>query len=754
MAQLADDTSPRRLARDAAYYAELRRKLDAPIQAIPAGIGSLSPVGRPALPPWVQAKLDEQARQKAQADALRRLAPVNQPTIAPTPSTKWPKFAPSQPKPSPTARFTAPPAPAPAPPVDRAFQRGTPEYYARLKEILNARTQGIAPGYGSLSTPGEPARRTDPTPPRPFSLLSDPDDQLTAPRIPVTPPKSPRLADILRNLGNDDALAAERVSVSAPSPTSPPQQPPRQPRPASPPPLSPEAEEALFASVLAQDDRAARNSGPSAYAEQVRQTEALLFDVDEVEPMGSPARSVDWRPSEPTDIPENRWLLPTEIMGVPVTVDRELVQIAHQANTIFGISPEQQAKLDVLPQEEREDIEDLARELWVESQGQELAEHRSLQSGEAQPNPAFTDWKKIFELSTGYDFPDGGGWKPLARDLMELRSGFDTMDGLTRSERNGTLLIFGPSVGDPELLDEILSAYYPDDRARFEAVQEYFPLAQFLPNEAGFGTALREDIESIPLIGDYAENFVDKATAPATWMFGPTLGAASIVGGGVASNVYEEAKDLGLSPELAFAVTQLVITDSRKNVLKRRGAVWAYARELAGDRLDDFGEEWIPVGPMATSPRREVRDSLDSSTADVVGDLEDGFLAREPASSGAQQTSDVWTFQRQRNSEARVALSQLQLEYGDDPPDPSAYANLYAELYWSTVPLADPATGQPDMEGWDARRQTIASEAEASGLDPIYVTGRGYGTYHEVRFLHDEVRGAVERFERTTFDGI
>ena len=233
----------------------------------PPGIGSLSPVGRPALPPWVQAKLDEQARQKVEADALRRLAPVNQPIIAPKPSTKWPKFAPSQSKPSPTARFTAPPAPAPAPPVDRAFERGTPEYYARLKEILNARTQGIAPGYGSLSTPGEPARRTDPTLSRPFSLLSDPDDQLTAPRIPATPPKSPRLADILRNLGNDDELAAERVTVSSPSPTNPPQQPPRQPRPVGPPPLSPEAEEALFASVLAQDDATVLTTAPSAYAE-------------------------------------------------------------------------------------------------------------------------------------------------------------------------------------------------------------------------------------------------------------------------------------------------------------------------------------------------------------------------------------------------------------------------------------------------------------------------------------------------------
>jgi hypothetical protein len=193
---------------------------------------------------------------------------------------------------------------------------------------------------------------------------------------------------------------------------------------------------------------------------------------------------------------------------------------------------------------------------------------------------------------------------------------------------------------------------------------------------------------------------------------------------------------------------------SQKNGWKSRGASWAYAREQAGERIDDFGKDWIPVGPMATSPRREVRDSLDSSTADVLGDLEDDLLAREPASSQAQQTSDVWTFQRQRNSETRAALSQLQLEYGDDPPDPSAYANLYAELYWSTVPLADPATGRPDIEGWKAQRQTIASEAAGLGLDPIYVTGRGYGTYHEVRFLHDEVRGTVERFERATFDGV
>jgi hypothetical protein len=746
MAQLADDTSPRRLVRDAAYYAELGRKLDAPIQAIPAGIGSLSPAGRPALPPWVQAKLDEQARQKAEADALRRLAPVNQPIIAPKPSTKWPKIAPSQPKPSPTVRFTAPPAPAPAPtpapPVDRAFQRGTPEYNARINELLNARTQGIAPGYGSRSTPAEPARRTDPTPSRPFSLLSDPDDQLTAPRIPVTPPKSPRLADILRNLGSDDELAAERVSVSAPPPISPPQQPPRS--------LSPEDEQLAAGRALSADGL----WDPDYVPERVRQTEALTFDLDEVEPMGSPARRVDWRPPEPTDISENQWLLPTEIMGVPVTVDRELVQLAHQANTIFGIPPEDQAKLDALPTEERADIEDLARELWNESQGQALAEHRGRQLGEAQPNPAFTDWKKIFELSTGYDFPDGGGLMPLGRDLLELRSGFDTMDGLTRSQRDGTLLVFGPSVGDPELLDEILSAYYPDDRARFEAVQEHYPLAQFLPDEAGFGTVLQKDIEGIPFVGDYLENFADKATAPATWMFGPAIGAASIVGGGVASNLFEQLKESGLSPEESAARTQHTMAVLFPDGWKSRGAAWAYARELAGKRIDDFGEEWIPIGPMPTSPRREVRDSLDGSTGDILGDLEDGLLAREPASSRAQETNDVWTFQRQRNSEARVALSQLQVEHGDAPPDPATYANLYAELYWSTVPLADPTTGQPDVEGWKARRQAIASEAEALGLDPTYVTGRGYGTYHEVRFLHDEVRGSVERFERAAFDGV
>ncbi len=266
---------------------------------------------------------------------------------------------------------------------------------------------------------------------------------------------------------------------------------------------------------------------------------------------------------------------------------------------------------------------------------------------------------------------------------------------------------------------------------------------------------LREDIESIPLVGDFLENFVDKATAPATWMSGPTAGAASVVGGGVASNVYEEARAFGLSPEQAFAVTQLIITDRSKKPWGKRGAVWAYVRELAGDRLDDFDrDDWIPIGPMLPSPQRNVRNSLDESTGDILGDLEDSFLARGPATSRDQETSDVWNFQRQRNSEARAALSQQQLVHGDDPPDPSTYANLYAELYWSTVPLADPETGLPDIEGWKARRQAVAAEAEALGLDPTYVTGRGYGTYHEVRFLHDEVRGAVERFERTAFDGI
>ena len=50
--------------------------LDAPIQGIAPGYGSLSPEGRPALPPWVQERLDEQERAEAarKAAAAKRAA--------------------------------------------------------------------------------------------------------------------------------------------------------------------------------------------------------------------------------------------------------------------------------------------------------------------------------------------------------------------------------------------------------------------------------------------------------------------------------------------------------------------------------------------------------------------------------------------------------------------------------------------------------------------------------------------------------
>jgi hypothetical protein len=47
-------------------------------------------------------------------------------------------------------------------PADGPPPRGTAAYDAYLREMLNATTQGIAPGVGSVSEAGEPARRTGP----------------------------------------------------------------------------------------------------------------------------------------------------------------------------------------------------------------------------------------------------------------------------------------------------------------------------------------------------------------------------------------------------------------------------------------------------------------------------------------------------------------------------------------------------------------------------------------------------------------
>ena len=203
MAQLADEYTPERDS----YQTRAR----------PTPVRRAAP--SPTLPPWVQARLKEQAQTEArrktveavrakeavaqarrEAEAFDRLAAVNLRALVPKPAAKQSKTVSRAPKALPVAQFRSPtfdelaaprvpvrptPRPAPTAPVGGPPPRDTPEYYAYLKGVINGTTQGIAPGVGSFSDAGEPARRTESTRPRPFSLLSNQDDELAAARVPV-----------------------------------------------------------------------------------------------------------------------------------------------------------------------------------------------------------------------------------------------------------------------------------------------------------------------------------------------------------------------------------------------------------------------------------------------------------------------------------------------------------------------------------------------------------------------------------------
>ena len=203
MAQLPDEYTPERDS----YQSRMR----------PTPVRRAAP--SPTLPPWVQARLKEQAQTEArrktaeaaqakeaaaqarrEAAAFDRLAAVNLRALVPKPAAKQSKTVSRAPKALPVAQFRSPtfdelaaprvpvrptPRPAPTAPVEGPPPRDTPEYYAYLKGVINGTTQGIAPGVGSFSDAGEPARRKESTQPRPFSLLSNQDDELAAARVPV-----------------------------------------------------------------------------------------------------------------------------------------------------------------------------------------------------------------------------------------------------------------------------------------------------------------------------------------------------------------------------------------------------------------------------------------------------------------------------------------------------------------------------------------------------------------------------------------
>jgi hypothetical protein len=112
----------------AAYEAYLREMLNGTTQGIASGVGSLSEAGEPA------------RRMGAKQPRPFSLLPSQDDELA-------------------VERVTVRPASGSGT-IDGPPARGTAAYEAYLREMLNATPQGIAPGVGSFSEVGEPARRT------------------------------------------------------------------------------------------------------------------------------------------------------------------------------------------------------------------------------------------------------------------------------------------------------------------------------------------------------------------------------------------------------------------------------------------------------------------------------------------------------------------------------------------------------------------------------------------------------------------
>ncbi len=511
-----------------------------------------------------------------------------------------------------------------------------PEVNERLRRLIREPVRGVAPGVvgerratpravprsalpvwvqqrlreQDRALPFRPEPRPTPTPlPRPSPTAPPARASLLLGEAPFEPPTRPeRLRAIL-----DSPVRGVGAGVASSEPS----------RPRREPVLAPDpfGDDPFFDDQITQDERAARSDAPSVF--RALREEERLFDEglerDVNSSVGSESaleraknllRLQDAADAEeaaerpPLLEPPERvpGLLPTEILGVPVTIDRGSVLLAFNEMSGRPMTGSQQALLAAIPVAEREPIDEIARQLWIEERGRELADHRERVFGVPQHNPAFTDWVKIFELATGQPHPDVGGFGTLARDLIRLRSGFDTLDDLTSTGRHGAILVYEPAISSPaerERLNDLLSREYVDERARFEAVREEFPLVEFIVEGDGLGTALREGLESQGIVGDVAANFVDKALSPVTYL-GP-VGAASIVPGGIASNVYEELRDAGMSPEEALAAG-VAIENSKAvpdSLSSTRGIAWAYLRERLGGRLDDFGDEWGLVLPRS-----------------------------------------------------------------------------------------------------------------------------------------------------------
>jgi hypothetical protein len=376
-----------------------------------------------------------------------------------------------------------------------------------------------------------------------------------------------------------------------------------------------------FDDQVRQDEQAAAFDRPSAYRAQ--RDEQRLWEPVLNDPTGEAGayeaireqqrRTEEWNtarrrdPSlEPLPRPEESepQLLPDQMLGVPVTVDRRATHIAYRIRSGFGANAAERDYLNRLPEDERERVEALADELWLGAQAWEFG--RSSFGGPT-PRPRWKDSWRVFELATGESPPIvRDELKTIARFLLATRDGRDIAGYATAPGRNGTILVYTPAFTSQEQWDrlaEILGGDFRDERDRYDAVSAEFPvLTRYEPDRAGVGTALREwGAENGP-IGHLLSDAFGKGTSPWTWM-GGLSGAGSVVPSVIASNLYEAARELGLPPEVALLGTtgiesELPAGDPRLRSYK--AALWAYARDRIGSRLDAYGDEWLLLPPAVS----------------------------------------------------------------------------------------------------------------------------------------------------------
>ena len=344
----------------------------------------------------VQARADDEARARAdaQAAAAARARAEEQASEAARAEAAARERAAVQ------ARADAKAATAGPPP------RGTAAYDAYLREMLNGTTQGIAPGVGSFSDAGEPARRTGAS-------------ELT-------------LAEMLRD-GFTPGGEARPAGAGRE------RQEPRQPVPGREPEVSPEAEQQLWDVMLAQDE-AAYAGGRSTYhdvLEDGRIWEAALgqdeaghaggrsayHDVLEDGPLWEAALGQDeaahagGRPAY-HDVLEDGPLwdavlepdqdsltLPEEMRGFPVTIDREAVESAYRLRLGLWIDSEERDQIEALPESERRKIDEIVEELWKKEEARKFA-FRNFGGIIPIAGRRWADPDRIVELATGEEQPD------------------------------------------------------------------------------------------------------------------------------------------------------------------------------------------------------------------------------------------------------------------------------------------------------------------------------------------------------------